>query len=231
MVVIPAGAFTMGSPVTEPDRYAFEGPQHLVRFEKPFAVSKLDVTFADWDACASVGGCPAIDSAGMGRGDKPVINVSWNDANLYVTWFAMMSGKPYRLLSEAEWEYSARAGATTPFLSGDDIGFGNANCDGCGSQWDDMETSPTGAFSPNPFQLYDMEGNVWQWVGDCFNLNYLKAPVDGSVWNSGKCDRRVIRGGSWLNHPKFLRLANRYGYGSDFRASDIGFRIARSIEQ
>ncbi|MGO9742818.1 MAG: SUMF1/EgtB/PvdO family nonheme iron enzyme, partial [Roseiarcus sp.] len=177
MVVIPAGKFTMGSPGPEtghPEtgRYDSEGPQHEVTMAKPFAAAKFDVTFAEWDACVAVGGCPEISDGGFGRGEKPAINVSWDEAQQYVAWLAKMTGEPYRLLSEAEWEYAARAGTTTAYYWGDEIGKGNANCDGCGSQWDNQQTSPVGSFKPNGFGLHDMAGDVFQWVEDCVNLNY-----------------------------------------------------------
>ena len=147
MIVIPAGGFTMGSPATEQGRYDNEGPQHKVTIAKPFAVSKFDVTFADWDACVSVGGCPKVTDSGYGRDTRPVINVGWDDAQTYVAWLSKMTGQPYRLLTEAEWEYAARAGTTTAYYWGDDIGKGNANCNGCGSQWDAKQTSPVGSFA------------------------------------------------------------------------------------
>ena len=169
MIVVPAGAFTMGSPATEKAAMTDEGPQHKVTIAKPFAVSKFDVTFADWDACVSVGGCPKAADAGFGRGTRPVINVGWDDAQHYVAWLSKMTGQPYRLLTEAEWEYAARAGTTTAYYWGDEIGKGNANCNGCGSQWDDKQTSPVGSFAANAFGLYDMAGNVCQWVQDCYH--------------------------------------------------------------
>jgi formylglycine-generating enzyme required for sulfatase activity len=147
MIVVPAGEFTMGSPATEEGRHADEGRQHMVTIARPFAVSKFDVRFADWDACVSVGGCRQVTDGGMGRDTKPVINVTWDDAQQYVAWFSKMTGQSYRLLSEAEWEYAARAGSTTTYYWGDDIGKGNANCNGCGSKWDNQQTSPVGSFA------------------------------------------------------------------------------------
>jgi formylglycine-generating enzyme required for sulfatase activity len=229
MIVLPPGKFTMGSPATEKGRFDVEGPQHEVTIAKAFAASKFDVTFADWDACVSVGACPAVSDAGMGRGAKPVINVSWDDAQTYVAWLSKMSGKPYRLLTEAEWEYAARAGTTSAYIWGADVGVGNTNCETCGSKWDDVETSPVGSFAANSFGLYDMAGDVWQWVQDCNHTSYVGAPLDGSAWTGGDCDSRVIRGGSWLNAAQLLRTANRYRYGPDFRASDLGFRVGRTI--
>jgi formylglycine-generating enzyme required for sulfatase activity len=229
MIVVPAGAFTMGSPATEQGRYNTEGPQHKVTIAKPLAVSKYDVTFADWDACVSVGGCPKALDGGFGRDTKPVINVGWDDAQTYVAWLSKMTGQPYRLLTEAEWEYTARAGTTTAYYWGDDIGKGNANCVGCGSQWDAKQTSPVGSFAANQFGLYDMAGNVLQWVQDCWHDNYDGAPTDGSASSSRDCSRRVVRGGTWSYNPRFLRSANRNWYSTVNRSLFLGFRVGRTL--
>jgi formylglycine-generating enzyme required for sulfatase activity len=229
MIFIPAGEFTMGSPAAEQGRYNNEGPQHGVTIAKPFAVSKYDVTFADWDACVSVGACPKAADSGFGRDTKPVINVDWDDAQTYVAWLSKMTGQPYRLLTEAEWEYAARAGTTTAYYWGDDTGKGNANCDGCGSQWDAKQTSPVGSFAANQFGLYDMAGNVLQWVQDCYRGNYDGAPTDGSAWTGGNCSNRVVRGGSWDNLPRVLRSAGRVGITSGDRDVDLGFRVGRTL--
>jgi formylglycine-generating enzyme required for sulfatase activity len=229
MIVIAAGEFTMGSPATEQGRYTNEGPQHKVTIAKPFAVSKFDVTFADWDACASVGGCPRVADAGMGRDTRPVIYVSWDDAQTYVAWLSKMTGQPYRLLTEAEWEYAARAATTTAYYWGGHIGKGNANCDGCGSQWDAKQTSPVGSFTANQFGLYDMAGNVFQWVQDCYHPDYNEAPTDGSAWTSGDCSIRVDRGGSWGGYPQGLRSANRGRYSTDDQGIYLGLRVGRAL--
>jgi formylglycine-generating enzyme required for sulfatase activity len=229
MIVILAGGFTMGSPTTEHGRYNSEGPQHEVAIAKPFVVSKYDVTFADWDACVSVGACPKAADSGMGRDAKPVINVGWDDAQTYVAWLSKMTGQPYRLLTESEWEYAARAGTTTPYYWGDDIGKGNANCNGCGSQWDAKQTSPVGSFAANQFGLYDMAGNVYQWVQDCYHPDYSEAPTNGSVWTSGDCSNRVVRGGSWSSGPQGLRSASRGGLTTVFLSFNLGFRVGRTL--
>ncbi len=229
MIVIPAGGFTMGSPATEQGRFDNEGPQHQVTLAKPFAVSKFDVTFADWDACVSVGGCPKAGDSNWGRDTRPVINVGWDDAQTYVAWLSKMTGQPYRLLTEAEWEYAARAGTTTAYYWSDEIGTGNANCVGCGSQWDAKQTSPVGSFKPNAFGLYDMAGNVWQWVQDCYHPYYNEAPIDGSAWPSGDCSNRVVRGGSWYTDPRNLRSALRNWLTSDYRDVSLGFRVGRTL--
>ena len=229
MIVVPAGAFTMGSPATEQGRYINEGPQHMVTIAKPFAMSKFDVTFADWDACVSVGACPLATDLGMGRDTKPVINVGWDDAQTYVAWLSKMTGQPYRLLTEAEWEYAARAGTATAYYWGDAIGTGNANCNGCGSKWDNQQTSPVGSFAANQFGLYDMAGNVWQWVQDCYHPDYKGAPTEGSAWTSGDCGNRVIRGGSSRLQPQDLRAAVRNRVPSGSRGIDLGFRVGRTL--
>jgi formylglycine-generating enzyme required for sulfatase activity len=229
MVVVPAGEFMMGSPATEKGRYANEGPQRLITIAKPFAVSKFAVTFADWDACVSVGGCPHVSDSGFERGTRPVINVRWDEAQQYGAWFSKMTGRPYRLLTETEWEYAARAGSATAYFWGDQIGEGNANCNDCGSQWDGRQTSPVGSFKPNAFGLYDMAGNVWQWVQDCYHDHYNGAPTDGSARITGDCSRRVVRGGSWGNIPQYLRSASREWFSADDRDFHIGFRLGRTL--
>jgi formylglycine-generating enzyme required for sulfatase activity len=229
MVLVPAGEFTMGSPPDEPDRSDYEGPQGKVTIAAPFWAGRYEVTFAEWDACVAARGCTTKpDDAGWGRGNRPVINVSWNDANEYVGWLIQKTGKTYRLLSEAEWEYAARAGITTAFWWGQDIGKGNANCDGCGSQWDNSKTAPVGSFKANYFGLYDTAGNVWEWVEDCWHDSYTGAPTDGSAWVKGDCSTRVRRGGSWDYGPRDLRSASRLWYVPVSRVGSSGFRVARA---
>jgi formylglycine-generating enzyme required for sulfatase activity len=232
MIVVPAGAFTMGSPVTERGRDNNEDPQHKVTIAKPLAMSKYDVTFADWDACVTGGGCNgyAPNDQGWGRGQQPVINVNWDDVQQYVAWLSQVTGKTYRLLSEAEYEYAARAGTTTAYPWGDDIGKNNANCNGCSSQWDNKQTAPAGSFPANKFGLYDMVGNVWDWTEDCRHSNYNGAPSDGSAWiTGGDCSNRILRGGSWLAAPGDLRSAYRSRFTTGTRSSRIGFRVGRTL--
>src|SRR5262249_17947659 len=156
----------------------------------------------DWDACSAYGNCDQISDNGWGRGPQPVINVTWDDANRYVSWLSRITGKHYRLLSEAEYEYAARAGTSTAYPWGNDIGKNQANCNGCGSMWDNKQPAPVGSFASNDFGLYDMVGNVGQWVEDCFHPNYEGAPTNGSAWTTGDCRRRVVRGGSWTDDPR-----------------------------
>jgi formylglycine-generating enzyme required for sulfatase activity len=230
MIVVPAGAFIMGSPRYEEGRYDNEGPQHRVSIARPFAVSKFEVTFDEWDACIAYGACEArVSDSGWGRGPKPVINVTWDEARRYAAWLSRMTGKSYRLLSEAEWEYAARAGTTTTYYWGDETGNGKANCRGCGSEWDNRQTAPAGSFAPNAFGLYDMLGNVWSWVEDCYHDNYEGAPTDGSALSVGDCARKVIRGGSWNGRPQLLRSAFRNWLAPDFQSDGVGFRIGRTL--
>jgi formylglycine-generating enzyme required for sulfatase activity len=233
MVVVPAGSFAMGSAQDEPGHKLTEEPQHNVTVAKPFAVSKFEVTFAEWDACAARGDCiPHVDDHGWGHDRQPVINVNWNDAQRYVAWLSKITGKTYRLLSEAEYEYAARAGTQTAYFWGDDIGNNNANCAGCGSRWDGAQTAPVGSFAPNKFGLYDMVGNVWEWVEDCLHEDYNGAPVDGSAWmTDGDCRHHRVRGGSWASVADETRSANRGRSATNDRVDIIGFRVGRTLDQ
>jgi formylglycine-generating enzyme required for sulfatase activity len=228
MIVVPAGKFTMGSPETEEDRLENEGPQHEVTIAKPFAVGRTDVTFAEWDICVAAGACPKVSDNGWGHGDRPVILVNWEEAKGYVTWLKRMTGKDYRLLSEAEWEYAARAGNQGRWSFGDDeTQLGEHTWF---SENSENKTQPVAKKKPNAFGLFDMHGNVLQWVEDPYHGNYNGAPSDGSVWSQGgDAGRRVVRGGSWLHSPQFLHSAYRRGFTSDFRSFNLGFRVGRTL--
>ena len=218
----------MGSPEGEVGRTDGEGPKHEVTIAKPFAVSKYEVTFDQWDACVAAAACPRAKDA-WGRRNMPVINVSWDDAQMYVAWLSRLTGKEYRLLTEAEWEYAARAGSKTRYLWGDEPGIGNANCDGCGGA-SILQTAPVGSFRPNAFGIYDMEGNVWEWVEDVWHDNYEGAPADGSAWlEGGDANYRVIRGGSWHNVTELVRTAIRFKRERKVQFDTLGLRVARSI--
>ena len=234
MVVLPAGSFMMGSPPGEIGRFRDEGPVHRVRIGKSFAVGRYEVTFAEWDACRRGGGCRHTPSdKGWGRSRRPVMEVSWDDAQQYVRWLSRRTGKRYRLLSESEWEYAARAGTRTRYFWGDFVGRNRANCDGCGSRWDLRQTAPVGSFSPNAFGLHDLHGNVREWVADCWHDNYEGAPSDERVWHAergGDCRFRMMRGGAWLNPPLHLRSATRFRYGTDARVDFVGFRVASKLD-
>jgi formylglycine-generating enzyme required for sulfatase activity len=228
MVVVPAGKFTMGSPSNEAGRSSGEGPQHEVTIASPFAVSKTEVTFEQWDVCVAAGACRETRDNTWGRGDRPAINVSWDDAKRYAAWLSRNTGREYRLLSEAEWEYAARAGSQTRFSFGDDdsrLGlyawyFGNS----------DRKSQPVGKKTANAFGLHDMHGNVFEWVEDPWHDDYEGAPSDGSVWlKNGVPSRRVVRSGSWYYDSKNLRSASRSGPPSGLRDGNVGFRLARVL--
>ena len=248
MVVVPRGSYRMGSANGE----SAEQPVHKVTISAPFALGKYEVTFAQWDACVRGGGCrtgfgqgppvtyvaecrPACEYIPEQRegsaGKRPVIRVRWKDAQRYVQWLSEKTGEKYRLPSESEWEYAARAGAETAYNWGDEIGRNRANCNGCGNRWDHSETAPVGSFEANGWGLHDMHGNVWEWTEDCWNRGYEGAPRDGSAWLAGSCSRRVLRGGSWDVAPSLLRAATR-GSGSSTGIqsnSSYGFRVARTL--
>ena len=231
LVVVPEGTYTMGSPESESDRADDESPVHRVTIGYRFAVGVYEVTFGEWDACVSDGGCGGYrpGDGGWGRGRSPVLNVSWDDAKAYVRWLSGKTGEEYRLLSEAEWEYVARAGTTTRYWWGDDVGRSRANCGDCGSRWDYGQTAPVGSFPANPFGLHDVHGNVYEWVEDCYNDSYYGAPSDGSAWESGDCSWRVVRGGSWFLTPRYLRSAYRLRHTTGDRYLFAGFRVARTL--
>jgi formylglycine-generating enzyme required for sulfatase activity len=231
MVVVPAGSYTMGLPASEPGRDGSEAPQRQVSIRQAFAVGRFEVTFAEWEACVAGGGCQSNRTPSdqtWGKGRRPVINVSWNDAKEYVAWLSQKTGRSYRLLSEAEWEYAARAGTTTSYFWGNDIGRGRANCDGCRPQAE-KQTEPVGSFTANAFGLHDVHGNVWELVEDCWNANYQGAPQDGSAWSKGDCRRHVIRGGSWYTGPQWIRSAKRESDPAGYKNSNVGFRVARGL--
>ncbi len=261
MVGIPAGRFTMGRPAAEGGRFGAGGPQHAVGI-RAFALGKYAVTNEEFLTFLRETGyqpapCDPIlgltwESPGHGLAYPPghispprwpAVCLSWHDAQAYIAW---LNGKvrargspsargegPYRLPSEAEWEYAARAGTTTARWWGEAIGKGNTDCNGCGSSWDGKEIADAGSFKANPFGLYDVLGNVWQWTEDCWNESYVGAPRDGGAGIAGDCSRRVLRGGSWTNAPAFVRSAARSradATGHDFDySSNAGFRVARTL--
>jgi formylglycine-generating enzyme required for sulfatase activity len=230
MAVIPGGSFLMGSPASAKARYENEGPQHRVAVSR-FAIGKYEVTFAEWDVCVAAGGCRhRPDDRGWGRGRRPVIYVSWRDARQYVAWLSRRTGKRYRLPSEAEWEYAARAGTRTVYSWGNAIGLGKANCRGCGSRRGEKKTAPVGSFRPNRFGLYDLHGNASEWVEDCRHKSYVGAPADGRPWTTGgDCRFRILRGGSWASAPRDLRSALRSWGVFDGRLMFFGFRVAKTL--
>ncbi len=236
MVVVPPGSFMMGSPDSEAGRDSDEGPQHRVTIDYAFAVGVYEVTFEEWDACVRAGDCGGYepDDYGYGRGRHPVTNVSWDNAWRYADWLTAQTGEEYRLLSEAEWEYVARARTETARYWGDSE---SEQCRYANGDDDDLscsdgyfeKTAPVGSFQPNGFRLYDVLGNVWEWVDDCWNEDYEGAPFDGSTWYRGDCSQRVLRGGSWNYDPDYLRSALRSWLQAGYRNDLNGFRLARTI--
>jgi len=193
---------------------------------KSFYMGKYEVTFAQWDACVEAKGCTYRPrDQGWGRGDRPVINVSWQDARQYVRWLSAATQKEYHLPSEAQWEYAARAGSRTKYPWGNDIGTNRANCDGCGSAWDDKSTAPVKSFEPYG-GLYDMIGNVWEWTCSAYEKAYGKTETECA--NEEDPRPRVIRGGSWLNIPRLVRSANRFWNSAAKRGLNVGFRVSRT---
>ena len=244
MVVIPAGSFEMGSPESEEGRYDDEEPAHRVEIGEPLAVGVYEVTREEYGAfveetghaggsgCYVWTGSEWKDRQDVGwrnpgyaqTGRDPVVCVNWEDAQAYVEWLRGKMGEWYRLLSEAEWEYAARAGSRTRYSFGDEITESDANYGR-----NIGKTRPVGSYRANGYGLYDMHGNVWEWVEDCWNDNYEGAPTDGKAWKSGDCGRRVLRGGSWNSYPRDLRSADRLRNGSGLRVDSVGFRVARTL--
>jgi len=238
MVKIPKGSFYMGSDEDEAGRTKYEGPRQKVRIKKPFAAGKFEITFNEWDACVADGSCRKVKKdEGWGRGKRPVIYTDWKDTQKYLKWLSDKTGYTYRLLSESEWEYAARAGSKHPYSWGqkadhNKANFGNSTCCSGASagrdQWQN-QTAPVGSFPPNDFGLYDMHGNVYERVSDCWNPSHEDAPRDGSARLEGDCSAHIIRGGSWISSPEFIRAAERDAYHGYYRTSVLGFRVARDL--
>ncbi|MBK8174672.1 MAG: SUMF1/EgtB/PvdO family nonheme iron enzyme [Rhodospirillales bacterium] len=229
LVMLPAGEFLMGSPAGEEGRYDSEGPQHRVRIDAGFALGRYPVTFEEYDHFCAMTKRERLGDEGWGRGRRPVINVSWWDAVAYCEWLSRETGQPYRLPSEAEWEYGCRAGTTTRYSWGDAITPKQANYD----QSKHGKTTEVGGYPANPWGLYDMHGNVWEWVGDVWHGTYQGAPTDGSAWTDNEgiysSRDRVDRGGSWDSISWFLRSAFRSGIFPGDRVDYLGFRVARTL--
>lgn len=231
MVVVPAGTFTMGAPTGESGSEDHERPLHKVTIAKPFAIGVYEVTFEDYDRFAEDEKRAKPGDEGWGRGRRPVINVSWDDARAYAEWLSQRTGERYRLPSEAEWEYAARAGTQTAYWWRDDPGRNRANCSNCGSPWDGKQTAPVGSFEKNRFGLHDTAGNVYEWVQDRWHGSYVGAPTDGSPWIWGDRDARVLRGGSWHFPAQFVRSAARDRASDNASGRNVifGFRVARDL--
>jgi formylglycine-generating enzyme required for sulfatase activity len=238
MVVLPRGHFNMGSVPEEVGHEQGESPIHKVTLPHQIAVGVFAVSFDEWDLCVGSGGCNDYrpEAEGWGRGNKPVINVSWRQAKSYVFWLSNKTGKTYRLLSEAEWEYGARAGSLTPFWWGNSITSKFANYVGTLTYAEGAPSDFRGStvavdkFPPNNWGLYQVHGNVWQWVEDCYHENYEGAPSDGSPWIEDTCKFHILRGGCWLSGPKELRSASRSRADENGKSRFISFRVARDLE-
>jgi len=227
LVILPAGRFIQGSSTLSP--VFTERPAREVALPE-FAISANEITFAEYAAFAAAVGRRLPANQGWGRNQRPIINVSWDDARAYAAWLSSQTGHRYRLPSESEWEYAARAGTTQPYWWGHQPDTNRANCWGCGSQWDGVKTAPVGSFPPNPWGIYDTSGNVFEWVADCMHKSYDDAPVNGSSWQQADCTERVIRGGSWSNPPDNGRVARREGMPASVRQDNLGFRLVRELD-
>jgi formylglycine-generating enzyme required for sulfatase activity len=225
LVVVPPGDFVMGSNDTP-----YEKPERPISIRKPFAIGRREVMFAEWDQCVDAGACKhRPDDHGWGRGDRPVVNVSWDDSKIFVAWLSEKTGQRYRLPSEAEWEYAARAGTKTSFWWGRDAGTGRAQCDACGNPTS-KQIVATGSFRPNGFGLYDTSGNAAEWVEDCWNDSYRNTPKDAAASTTGDCRLRVLRGGNFLSRTTEIRSASRFRYDVDVRFYGNGFRVVRDLQ-
>ncbi len=230
MQVIPRGSYLMGSPNAVDMNRPNEGPVHPVTIANPFALGVHEISFDQWDACRADGVCRnrGADER-FGRGSRPAISLSLDDAKQFLTWLSEKTGHAYRLPTEAEWEYAARAGSTTLYYWGDEVGKANAVCESCGTKWDNKRSAPTGSFPSNPFGLHDILGNAWEWTADCWNESYDGAPSDGSAWVEGDCSGHVMRGGAWFSFPVNLRTTTRFRGVVDNRYLSKGLRVARDF--
>ncbi len=224
LVSLPAGAFVMGSNSSDPS----EKPAHRVTIQAPFAIGKYEVSVAQWQACVGAGACPRVPHDS--DPNAPARDVSWDDAQRYLAWLGKLSGKPYRLPSEAEWEYAARAGTTSRYWWGEQPVPGKANCKDCGPPWSPDGPAKAGTFGANPWGLHDMNGGVWEWVGDCWHSSFNDAPADARIWDQPHCSVRVIRGGSWREGNAYMVSSTRFKYDASVRHSQNGFRVARAIQ-
>ncbi|WP_425435459.1 formylglycine-generating enzyme family protein [Paraburkholderia ribeironis] len=225
MIAVPAGSFAMGSSTDDPS----EKPVHHVSIGAPFAIGKYAVTVEQWNACVAANACQKLTPESNANKAAPARDLSWDDAQQYVKWLARITGKPYRLPTEAEWEYADRGGTTTAYWWGDQMRKGNANCKDCGDPWHKEGPENAGSFAPNPLGLYDMNGSVWEWTADCWHNTYQSAPVDGHAWDSPGCEMRVIRGGSWREGAGYMLTATRFKYSAGVRQSQNGLRVVKDV--
>ena len=225
LVNLPAGSFAMGSD----DGHWSERPVRRVTIARPFALGKYEVTVGQWQACIDAGACPSLPAMQNVSATSPIHNVSWNEVQSYLKWLSEATGKPYRLPTEAEWEYAARAGTKTRYWWGEAVGVSNANCEDCGGEWDRKTPAQVGRLAANPFGLHDMSGGVMEWTADCWAQDYENAPSDGSAQLSGDCSQRVLRGGSWRNDQTYATVSSRLSYDASVRYYTNGFRVARDL--
>jgi formylglycine-generating enzyme required for sulfatase activity len=226
MAALYPGPFTMGSNGSDPS----ERPAHKVALRTPFAIGKFEVTVGQWAQCVKASVCPSVPSAASAAENLPMRDVSWDEAQLYLKWLSTISRRPYRLPTEAEWEYAARGGTTSRYWWGEQMKGGNSSCQGCGEPWKADAPPPVGSFVANPFGLADMNGSVWEWVQDCWHSSYKGAPLDGSAWADGNCQSRVIRGGSWREDGSYMLSTTRFKYDASVRQSQNGFRVVRTLK-
>lgn len=234
LVVVPAGSFLMGAVHGGGD--SDEKPVHPVTIPRPFAVGRFEVTFAEYDRfCEATGrerpkdGRRYFPFSNWGRERRPVMNLTWDDAVAYLNWLSEQTGKRYRLPSESEWEYVAKAGSDDRYWWGFNVGENRANCNGCGSKLDGKKTAPVGSFSPNRFGLFDTAGNVWEWCQDRWHESYEGAPADGTAWETGDDPRRVQRGGSFGSKPRYVRSSARGRGKPTDRFVYLGLRVVREL--
>ncbi|NEX62790.1 SUMF1/EgtB/PvdO family nonheme iron enzyme [Noviherbaspirillum galbum] len=225
LISLPAGSFTMGSNTGDPT----EKPEHRVTLASGFAIGKYEVTLEQWNACVDTGGCTKVN-IDASKKNVPVRDVSWDDAQQYVKWLTKITGKSYRLPTEAEWEYAARGGTSTRFWWGEQMRKGTANCKDCGPPWQQDAPAPVGSFAPNPFGLHDVNGSVWEWVSDCWHTSFKGAPADGKSWEDPACRVRVIRGGSWREDASYMPSSTRFKYDANVRHTQNGFRVVRELK-
>lgn len=228
LLILRGGRFHRGD--LQGDGDADEQPATEIDLTRPFAISRHEVTFAEYDRFCEATRRQKPDDEGWGRHQRPVINVNWNDAVAYTQWLSKQTGKSYRLPTDAEWEYAARGGSKARFWWGDEKGVAQANCSDCGGLWDGEKSAPVGHFPPNPFGLYDITGNVWEWVADCYHDKFAEAPSDGTAIEKEGCGKRVIRGGAWSFPAQEMRSANRWRDFPSRTSDDTGFRVVRQVE-
>ncbi|MFC1774438.1 SUMF1/EgtB/PvdO family nonheme iron enzyme [Pseudomonadota bacterium] len=225
MLALPAGNFTMGA--SRGDRS--EKPAHKVSINKPFAIGKYEVTVAQWNECHTAGACSYKPDFNDPQDNSPIRDISWSDAQEYTKWLSTVTQKPYRLPTEAEWEYAARGGTDTTYWWGNEVGASQADCKNCGGKWNNKSPAAVDAFPANPFGLHGTSGGVWEWVADCWHKTYKGAPKDGTAWSRNDCRENVIRGGAWRNDANYIHSASRFKYDTHVRYLLNGFRIARTL--